>query len=87
MSDNQDKDGAAKNLEVLKAEWSLWFSEMKKGLARFKDASLKFRDKNNVFHLIVNLIEETYDSLPRTFTYITIILLVAMIVNRVVSTM
>ena len=80
MSDD-DKDGAAKNLEVLKAEWSLWFSEMKKGLARFKDASLKIRDKNNVFHLITNLIEETYDSLPRTFTYITIILLVTILIR------
>jgi hypothetical protein len=46
---------------------------MKQGIKRFREPSLKPGNKNNVFHLVVNLIEETYDCLPRNFTYLTVV--------------
>lgn len=71
-----DKDGMAKNLEVLKAEWWNWQFQMKAGISRFRGATLDQSSKSNVFHLLTNMIEETYDCLPRTLTYLTILGLV-----------
>ena len=61
-------DGIKKNWEVVRAEIRDWLGQMRLGTERFKTASLRF-DNTNVFHLIMNLIEETFDRLPRTLAY------------------
>jgi hypothetical protein len=61
-------DGLKKNWSIVRAEIRDWLGQMHIGLARFKTASLKF-DKTNVLHLAMNLIEETFDRLPRTLAY------------------
>ena len=67
-----NKNGVAKNFEVVRAELKAWRGEMAVGIVRLKSASLRI-GQNNVFHILTNFIEETYDKLPRTLTYLTII--------------
>ena len=62
-------DGMAKNFEVITDEFFEWSHQMAEGLKRFKHAGLKF-DKHNVFHLLQNLVTETFRALPRTFGYL-----------------
>jgi len=81
-----NKDGMAKNMEVVLAELKAWRSEMAMGFYRLKGASLS-RGKTNVFHVLTNLLEETFDKLPRTLTYLTILSLLSCAVGRVVSWM
>lgn len=69
MTTKLHKDGPARNLAKVQMELRDWADEMQSGIARFKHANLKWGDKSNVWHLIVNLIEETFDTLPRTMTY------------------
>jgi hypothetical protein len=56
-------DGLKKNWSIVRAELRDWLGQMHIGLARFKTASLRF-DKTNVLHLVMNLIEETFDRIP-----------------------
>jgi hypothetical protein len=65
-------DGLKKNWSIVRGELRDWLGQMRIGLARFKTASLRF-DKTNVLHLAMNLIEETFDRLPRTLAYIFVI--------------
>jgi hypothetical protein len=67
-----DKNGIAKNFEVVRSELKAWRGEMAVGFHRLKGSSLRF-DKTNVFHVLTNFIEETFDKLPRTLTYLTIL--------------
>jgi len=66
-----NKDGADKNNQQVLDELKELVNQWKLGLARFKDITLKFDSKNNVFHLTQNLITETYRALPRTLSYLT----------------
>lgn len=72
------------NAERLKAEATDWFYEMKVGLIRFTKVKYSklphepawewpIRVVLEVLHLITNLVEETFDCLPRWFAYGTII--------------
>lgn len=67
-----NKDGIAKNIDVIKGEFRRWKAEMSESISRLKKSSFRL-DKTNVIHVLVSFIEETFDSLPRTLTYITII--------------
>jgi len=67
-----NKDGMAKNMEVVLGELKAWRSEMAIGFYRLKGSSFRM-DNTNVFHVLTNFIEETYDKLPRTLTYLTIV--------------
>lgn len=78
-------DKLKRNLSVLQAEWKLWRDQMKAGVKRFNNATLDPGSKSNVFHLVTNLIEETYDSLPRTLTYLTLGFFVGWLIGRVVA--
>ena len=61
-------DGIMKNLGVVGGELSEWADQMKLGIARFKDVSIRL-DKTNVLHLLQNLVTETIRALPRTLGY------------------
>jgi len=81
MSNN--KNGISKNISVVKSELSNWRDKMKSNAARFKYGGLVNKGSraetgetnNNYFHLLTNFITETFRSLPRTLTYITILAL------------
>ena len=62
-------DGIFKNFSVVGDEFRHWWYVMKEEhLPRFKKADLRF-GKNNVAHLLVNLLTETVRAMPRTVTY------------------
>jgi len=62
-------NGILKNFSVIGDEFRHWWYAMKKEhLPRFKEASLR-SGKNNVVHLLVNLLTETVRAMPRTVTY------------------
>jgi len=66
-------DGLQKNLQVVAAEWGDWLGRMKVGLSRFHRGTWNPLEQENYLHLIVNLLEETIDALPRTITYSLIV--------------
>ena len=74
-----NKEGAAKNLSVVKEELTEWSYQMRIGIERYQDASLKF-DKTNVLHITQNLVTETFRALPRTFGYLFSISVIASVV-------
>lgn len=77
MSDN--KNGFAKNLEVVKAEIEEWQYQMEIGLRRFKQGSWSW-GKQSYFHLAMNLVTETFRALPRTMAYSFVLVVVVGIV-------
>jgi hypothetical protein len=66
-------DGVLKNFQVVGEELKHWVFVMKKEhLPRFKEATLRFdgkHRKNNIVHLLFNLLTETVRALPRTISY------------------
>ena len=76
-------DGIKKNIEVVKTELFNWWIQMQNNTHRFKYAGVINKGtraptgetNNNVFHLLTNYVSETYRALPRTLTYITILLI------------
>jgi len=81
-----DKNGMAKNMEVVLGELKAWRGEMAVGFYRLKGSSLRM-DNTNVFHVLTNFIEETFDKLPRTLTYLTILGFLGYIIGSGVSWM
>jgi len=62
-------DGILKNFSVVGNEFRHWWYVMRdEHLPRFKEANLRF-GKNNVIHLLTNLLTETVRAMPRTVTY------------------
>lgn len=72
-----NKDGFAKNMERVRMELADWRDEMRDIGRRLSKPSLNPRNREHfVPHVLTGVIEETYDKLPRTLTYLTIIGLV-----------
>lgn len=66
MKKKKDKDGMAKNLEVVKNEFYEFSVDQAWNWKRLKNL------EDNPFHLGVAFISTTYQTLPRTLTYITV---------------
>jgi hypothetical protein len=67
-------NGIQKNWQVVRAEWQDFAREQKRNLSRLKKPSIDPRNREHfVPHVLVAIIEETYDQLPRTLTYLTVI--------------
>ena len=67
-------NGIEKNWQVGRAEWADFAIEQKRNLSRLKKPSLDPRNREHfVPHVLVAMIEETYDQLPRTLTYLTVV--------------
>ena len=65
-----EKDGIAKNWEVVKAEFAAFKVDQKHNWDRL------IRRERNPFHIVTAFISTTYQTLPRTLTYLTIVGLV-----------
>ena len=76
-----NKDGISKNISVVKAELACWREAMVDNTKRFTYGGLVNKGgraptgetNNNYFHLLTNYVSETYHNLPRTLTYITLL--------------
>jgi len=75
-----NKNGMAKNMEVVLGELRDWRDEMAVGFHRLKGSSFRL-DNTNVFHVLTNFIEETFDKLPRTLTYLTILWAIGTVIS------
>jgi hypothetical protein len=86
-----NKDGISKNISVVKQELRNWSEEMKANTARFRYGGLVNKGSraptgetnNNYFHLLTNYVSETYHNLPRTLTYITMVVIVVSLLELV----
>lgn len=66
-------NGIQKNWQVVREEWADFTREQGRNLRRLKKPSLDPRNREHfVPHVLVAMIEETYDQLPRTLTYLTV---------------
>ena len=77
-------NGLLRNIQEVQEEFLDWLYEMKIGLTRFQRAGLR-GDKRNIFHLIQNLITETWRAFPRTLSYITDVVLIYLLVDFIYS--
>lgn len=67
-------DRLGKNLDVVKGEWKAWAREMKSLGRRLSRPSLNPANREHfVPHVLVAVVEETYDQLPRNLTYLTVV--------------
>lgn len=67
-------NGIQKNWQVVREEWADFTREQGRNLSRLKKPSLDPRNREHfVPHVLVAMIEETYDQLPRTLTYMTVV--------------
>ena len=64
---SKNKDGLAKNIEVVKDEFLNWYEDQTWNVQRLR------RGQDNVFHLGVAFISTTFQALPRTLTYLTLV--------------
>jgi len=79
-----NKNGVKKNISVVEQELQDWRHEIKANTVRFRYGGLVNKGSrapmgetnNNYFHLLTNYISETYRALPRTLTYITVVVIV-----------
>lgn len=77
-----NKNGFAKNMERVSNELAEWRSEMRDIGRRLRKPSLNPKNREHfVPHVLTGVIEETYDKLPRTLTYLTIIALGVLLVR------
>lgn len=67
------KNRGAKNLAVVKREWQAWYEDQKWNVSRITWRSLDPLAENNLVHLGVAMISTTYQKLPRTLTYLTVL--------------
>lgn len=75
-----------KNLSVVRVELRSWWWEMLDISDRLKKPSLNPSNREHfVPHVLAGVIEETYDKLPRTLTYLTILALFCWAVWAIVT--
>ena len=70
----ENRDGFLKNIEVVFGEWEDWKDRMADTNRRMKTGSWRL-GKTWYLHIAINYIEETNDALPRTYTYIQLLVL------------
>jgi len=77
----KNKDGVKKNISVVQQEFRNWSQAIKENTMRFQYGSLINKGSrspsgdtnNNYGHLLINYVSTTYQELPRTLTYITLL--------------
>lgn len=70
----KNRDGLAKNFEVVLDEWAAFWADEKRNFKRLIKPSLDPKNREHfVPHVLTAFISTFYNELPRTLTYLTIL--------------